>query len=251
MNNIARIDDEYVSTDDFIKILKFKDRLEDLLEDVLGDRLMVLEAKRQGLQVTPEELQERADNLRRVEGLHRAKDMFDYLNAMGVTLDDFEQYLADSLYREKMMEQICSDRAIQDYFSLHSPKFDAVEISHILVDSDEKAREIVALLEDDPDSFIELAQEHSLADESRDQGGALGKVLRGALFGEAEAKVFNAGVNEVIGPFPSDDGQLFEIFMVTAKYPASLDDGTRAEVKKLLHREWLQARANEHRIEYL
>lgn len=251
MSNIARIDEEYISADDFIRILKFKDRLEDLLEEVLSDKLTVLEARKQGLEVTAEELQERADNLRRVEGLHRAKDMFDYLEAMGMTLDDFELYLTDTLYREKMMERICSPQAVEDYFSLHSPRFDAVEISHILLDSEDKAREIVALLEDDPDSFAELAQEHSLADESREQGGALGRILRGALFGEAEAKVFNAAVNEALGPFPSADGQLFEIFMVTARHPASLDDSTRAEVKKLLHREWLQAKASEHRIEYL
>jgi len=251
MSNIARIDEEYLSADEFIKILKFKDRLEDLLEEVLSDKLTVLEAKKQGITLSPDELQERADNLRRVEGLHRAKDMLDYLDAMGMTLDDFEAYISDTLYREKMMEQICSEQAVKDYFSLHSPKFDSVEISHILLDSEDTAREIVALLEDDPDSFAELAAEHSLAEESREQGGALGKILRGALFGEAEAKVFNAQTGEVLGPFPSADEQLYEIFMVTAKHPASLNDSTRAEVKKLLHREWLQARANEHRIEYL
>jgi len=93
MSNIARIDEEYISADDFIKVLKFKDRLEDLLEDVLSDKLTVLAARKQGIEVTAEELQERADNLRRVEGLHRAKDMFDWLERMGMTLDDFEQYL--------------------------------------------------------------------------------------------------------------------------------------------------------------
>ena len=56
-----------------------------------------------------EEIQERADQFRRVRGLHRASDTNKYLDAMRVSLDEFEAFITDGLYQEKMMEQVCSD----------------------------------------------------------------------------------------------------------------------------------------------
>ena len=37
--------------------------------------------------------------------------------------------------------------------------------------------------------------------------------------------------------------------MVTAKHPATLDEDTAAEIRRLLREEWLAARAREHVIE--
>ena len=193
---------------------------------------------------------ERADQLRRVRGLHRAVDMNRYLDSNGFTLDDFEQFVTEMLLHEKMSDQIVSDEAVEEYFSLNSPKFDSIEVSHIVLDSEGKAREIMAILEDDPESFEELAREHSLSDTS-DEGGYIGKVLRGALQTEVEAKVFNASEGDLLGPFPSDDKAYFEIFTVNSKVPSSLNEETISEVKRLLKDEWIAARAQEHAIESL
>ena len=103
-------------------------------------------------------------------------------------------------------------------------------------------------LRDDPDSFEEMAREHSIAD-TRQQGGLIGKVLRGSLRNDVEAKVFNAAVGELLGPFASADRSVFEIFRVNAKHPAKLDDDTSTEVRRLLREQWLRARAQEHVIE--
>ena len=61
-----------------------------------------------------------------------------------------------------------------------------------MLDSEGKAKEMISVLRDDPDSFAEMAREHSIAD-TREHGGLIGKVLRGSLRGDVEAKVFNAG----------------------------------------------------------
>ena len=74
-------------------------------------------------------------------------------------------------------------------------------------------------------------------------------MLRGALKTDVEAKVFNAAVGDLLGPFPSSDRTFFEIFKVTAKNPAALNEDTTSEVRRLLREEWLVARAQEHRIE--
>ncbi len=248
MAAIVRIDDEVVEVDDFVKILKLTGQFESLIEQMVRDKLTVSAAKKTGIPVSPDEIQERADQFRRIQGLHRAADTNLYLDRLGVSLDDFESFITDSLYQEKMMEQVCNDRAVEDYFKLHSPKFDSIEVSHIVLDTEGKAKEMISFLREDPDSFAEMAREHSIAD-TREHGGVIGKVLRGSLKTDIEAKVFNAAVGDLLGPFPAADSSFYEIFAVNAKYPATLDEETATEVRRLLREEWLQARAQEHIIE--
>ncbi len=152
------------------------------------------------MQVSEAEIQERADQFRRVRGLHRASDTNKYLNAMRISLEEFEAFITDSLYQEKMMRKVCSEQAVQGYFKLNSPKFDSIEVSHIVLDSEAKAKEMIAVLGEDPDSFEEMAREHSIAD-TREQGGLIGKLLRGSLRPDVEAKVFNAAAGDLLGPF--------------------------------------------------
>lgn len=248
MTAIVRIDDEVVEVEDFIKVLKLTGQFAGLIEQLVRDKLTVRAAKRAGITISPDEIQERADQFRRIQGLHRAADTNHYFDALGVSLDDFETFITDSLYQEKMMDKVCNERAVEEYFQLHSPKFDSIEVSHIVLDTEGKAREMISFLEEDPDSFAEMAREHSIA-ETREHGGVIGKVLRGSLKTDIEAKVFNAAVGDLLGPFPSSDGDFYEIFAVNAKYPATLDEDTSAEVRRLLREEWLQARSQEHIIE--
>jgi parvulin-like peptidyl-prolyl isomerase len=137
---------------------------------------------------------------------------------------------------------------VEEYFKLNSPKFDSIEVSHILLDTEGKAKEMISYLNDDPDSFADMAREHSLAD-TREEGGVIGRVLRGQLKTDIEAKVFNASPGDLLGPFPAADGTFYEIFAVTAKHPATLDEDVKGEIRRLLREEWLMARAQEHIIE--
>jgi parvulin-like peptidyl-prolyl isomerase len=109
----------------------------------------------------------------------------------------------------------------------------------------------MACLEDKPDLFPALAREHSLDPDTRESGGVIGKVMRGTLSSAIEAKIFNAAKGQVVGPFASENGLLFEIFMVTDRHAAKLDASTIKDVQKLLYDEWLETRAREHSLEVL
>jgi parvulin-like peptidyl-prolyl isomerase len=248
MAGIVRIDDEVITADDFIRTLKLSGQFEGLVEQLVRDRLAVRAAKQMGLPIAPAEVQQRADEFRRALGLHRAADTNRFLDALGVSLDEFEEFITDGLYQEKMMQQVASDGAVEQYFRLNAPRFDRVEVSHIVLDAEGKAREMMSALEDEPEAFAEMAREHSLAD-TRERGGLIGEVLRGALKGDIEARVFSAHPGELLGPFPSPDQSSYEIFRVNATYPATLNADTAAEVRRLLREDWLMARAHEHVIE--
>jgi peptidylprolyl isomerase len=248
MATVVKIDGQAIGLEEFVQTLKLTGQFEGLLEQFVRDRLAVLGARKAGVQVSEAEIQERADQLRRVRGLHRASDTNKYLDAMRVSLEEFEAFITDSLYQEKIMLKVCGDQAVQGYFKLNSPKFDSIAVSHIVLDSDAKAREMIAVLRDDPESFEDMAREHSIAD-TRERGGLIGKLLRGSLRSDIEAKVFNAAAGDLLGPFASADRTAFEIFRVNAKHPARLDEETATEVRRLLREDWLRARAREHVIE--
>ena len=101
MSGIVKIDGEVFSTEDFITVLKLNGRFEQLMEDILKDQLTVRAARKQGITLSDEEVQERADQFRRVHGLHRARDANDYFDALGLTLEDFERFITDSLYQDE------------------------------------------------------------------------------------------------------------------------------------------------------
>ncbi len=246
---LAKIDDHEIRIDDLARYLKLNGKFEQILDDMVTDRVTVLAAKKAGVSVSTEEVQERFDQIRRVQGLHRAKAAMEFLDNLGLSLDEFETYLAELLLKEKVVDMVTSEAAIEEYFSLNSPEFDSIEVGHIVLASEGTARELGALLEDDPDSFHDLAREHSLDLETRDRGGVIGTVIRGALQNELEAKVFNAAEGAVLGPFPSADGKAFEIFKVIEKKSAVLDETRKKQVAKKLHDVWLEERAKDHAIE--
>jgi peptidylprolyl isomerase len=250
MTNLIRINDEIISSDSFVKLLKLSGRFDGLIDDIVQEKLAVHSARKHGVRITPESVQQRSDQLRRVNGLHRAVEMNRYLESMKVTPEEYEIYVTETLCFEKMMEHVVTDDKVEQFFRLNSPQFDSIDVSHIVLDSSGKAKEILAILNDEPERFAELAREHSIAD-TRGHGGHIGSVLRGALRGDVEAKVFHAQKGEIIGPFASPDGTCFEIFMVNEKRPAVLDDDTKAEIRRVLKEQWLAAQASEHRLEVM
>lgn len=248
MTDLIRINDEVITADAFIKQLKLSGRYDSLIEEIVREKLTVHVARKSGIEVTPEEIQERADQIRRVRSLHRTVDMNRWMDQLGIDLEDLEQFIVEMLYYEKMQPNIVSDAAVEDYFSSHSPEFDSVAVSHIIVDGSGKAKEIMAIAEDDPEMFENLAREHSQADTAA-TGGYIGMVLRGNLHRDVEAKVFHAEEGEVLGPFPTGDGEHFEIFMINEKRNALLDEDTANDIRRKLKDEWLAARAAESRVE--
>jgi parvulin-like peptidyl-prolyl isomerase len=250
MADLMKIDDEVITADRFVTLLKLGGRFDAIFDEIVKERVIVHAAKRHGIQVTPEEVQQRADQLRRVNGLHRAVEMKRFLEAVRISVTEYQTFITDMLYFEKMMERIMSEESVEKFFNLNSPKFDSIDVNHIVLDSEGKAREIMAILEDEPEMFAELAREHSFADTGK-EGGYIGRVSRGSLQSDVESKVFHAAEGSILGPFPTPDGLFFEIFLVNGKRAPTLDEDTKTEIRHLLRDKWLSEHVSEHRLEML
>jgi peptidyl-prolyl cis-trans isomerase C len=92
-----------------------------------------------------------------------------------------------------------TDKEIEDYYNENQDKFVSpatVNASHILVDSEEKAKEIYAKIEKGEMSFEDAAKEYSSCP-SKDNGGSLGDFGKGQMVPEFDAAVFAMEVGEV------------------------------------------------------
>ena len=92
-----------------------------------------------------------------------------------------------------------TDKEIEDYYNENQDKFVSpatVNASHILVDSEEKAKEIYEKIEKGEMSFEDAAKDYSSCP-SKDNGGSLGDFGKGQMVPEFDAAVFEMEVGEV------------------------------------------------------
>ncbi len=242
MKTVLTIDGEQLTAEDIITFLKFSNEFEEIAEKIIEYKLLVQAGKKHDLSPSPVELQEVADNFRRVSGLHRAKDTQEWLEGMKVSVDDFESFLTELVIKNKMLSDITSEQNIQEYFAKHSPDFDTVDIQHILVESEAKANEIKALLDDDPEMFNELVVEQSIDEETKYLQGRMTHIRRGTLPPEQEAKIFNGSVGDIIGPLQLGDEEFYEIILINAIHSATMNEEVEAEVGTAVRAEWLAER---------
>ncbi len=130
-------------------------------------------------------------------------------------MKDMKKSMLQQYSLRKMFNEVTvSDDEIKDYYENHKNTFitdEKIKASHILVDTEEKAYEI---LEDITDglSFEEAAKENSSCP-SKQEGGALGEFGKGQMVPEFEEVAFSMKEGEISAPVQTQFG--YHIIKVT------------------------------------
>ncbi len=115
-----------------------------------------------------------------------------------------------------------SDGEAEEYYNANKERFlsdESVNASHILVDSEEKALEILARIKSGEISFEQAAMENSSCP-SKANGGSLGDFGRGQMVPEFDAAVFSMEVGEITdAPVQTQFG--YHLIKLNAKNEAS------------------------------
>ncbi len=115
-----------------------------------------------------------------------------------------EEQFKDQLRWNMLMNELASsevevtEEGVEQWFEANRAYYDTpemVEVSHILVDTEEEAQEVLALLADGGD-FESLAVEKSQDPGTSVAGGYLGNIERGLTVPEFEATAFSLPVGE-------------------------------------------------------
>lgn len=187
-----------------------------ILENLIVHRLLLSEARLEGVTIDAVVLREHLKQLR----TGYSKDSFEeQLSQRGLSLDEWEavqqeKFLIETWMRREAIESIAiSTSELKEYYHKNSKEFirpEQVRARHIVVSVQSQAEEILARLKEG-ESFEELARQYSYAPEAK-QGGDLGYFSRDdypPIFTETCFKLKKGKISDIV---VSDYG--FHIFQV-------------------------------------
>lgn len=215
---VGEVDDVKITKDELYEamVLQVGDQV---LESLIGEKIVDLEAEKEDIKVSDEEIDKELSKLEEQYGGEEALKQM--LESQGLSLDVIKENISTNIKIKKLLgSQVeVSDEEIEEFFEENKEDLgqeEEVDASHILVESEEEAKEIKAKL-DDGEDFEELAKKHS-TDGSKDQGGALGFFGRGEMVEEFEEVAFSLKEGEISDPVESEYG--FHIIQVHEKKEA-------------------------------
>ena len=165
--------------------------------------------------------------------------------------DEFKYMIANAkrdilaqLVMNGMMKQIVvTEEELKAYYEANKSQFqkgETVRAKHILVDEEEKCKEILSAIENGETAFETAAQEHSNCP-SGSKGGDLGAFGKGQMVKEFEDAAFTAEIGAIVGPVKTQFG--YHLIKVEEKKEA--EETPFEEVKTTIQRTLLQKKQNE------
>lgn len=198
-----------------------------ILEQIIGNKLLLLDARKNLYETEPEFKAE----------LARLK----------------ENLLVNYAGNKVISAVTVSDKEIEAYYEENKNQFgggETVNASHILVDSEEKALEILAAIKSGEISFEDAAKAHSSCP-SGQRGGNLGDFGQGQMVPEFDSAVFSMEVGEITEtPVKTQFG--YHLIKLNAKNEESIPslEEVKPQLKEMLLRD-KQHKAYESRINQL
>lgn len=206
-----------------------------ILNQLIDERLLLDEAKQQGIAVGPGEMSAELEKLLNDSQMSRA-DLDTLIASRNFTSAEFEDLFMRRLIITKLVNRTIlpsvnvSAEQARAFYDANPARFarpESVEASHILVAAEEDAKALLGRLEKDED-FAQLAVDYSIdpsVNDSNQSGvslpgnkGNLGAFSRGYMVPAFDEAAFALDVGEISDPVQTPFG--WHLIKVTAKHPA-------------------------------
>ncbi|URT71684.1 peptidylprolyl isomerase [Cytobacillus firmus] len=233
---------------------------QELLDSLITEKVIDQEAKKENVKVTQEEInEEKAVYAESYGGEDALKQT---LESSGLTMADFEEDIESYLATKKLLEPRIeiSEEDMKAYFDENKDSFaqeEQVSASHILVEDEKTANEVIEKLKDGGD-FAELAAEYSTDESNKDAGGDLGFFGKGDMVEEFEKVAFALEPGKISEPVKTEYG--YHVIRVAEKQEAkeAVYEDVKEEVKNTLfetemqteYTAWLEEKFEEYEIKH-
>lgn len=184
------------------------------------------------------------------------------------SIDKFKELIKpdviNNLIRQMVQDKVATvtQADLENYFNENKEtiknEYEQVKVKHILLDSEEKAKEVLQKIKNGELSFEDAAKKFSTDKNNKDKGGDLGWVTRNSLVKEFADAAFSATPNVVVGPVKTPYG--WHLIKVEDKRLInSLDDllastSTVKQVKATIssdkYKKWLESFKKQENISY-
>lgn len=160
-----------------------------------------------------------------------------------------ENGLTEESFRANLRSELLG-AAVRDAVTAYIPdRMEQVHLRHILVASEQEARQILAQIKTN-DDFVRLAKLHSIDMGTRESGGDLGFYPRGVLSPEIDRVAFNIVVGQISDVIQTSFG--YHIIQVLERDPArEVTEEMMLALRQEAFMSWLEAERARAQIEYL
>lgn len=248
---LARIDHEEITVEDFNREFKelvtdpqrgkdqpgFKELKEAFLEQMIERKLLAQEARRLGIQVSPEELNQ---VILEIKKDYPGEGFDETLGLKGTNLEEWKRRLEEKLLAEKMARNsrqytgMIEEQEVQKFYETHRSLFRLprkVRARQIVVADGNEALQIQKRLKKG-ESFEKLAKEKSLGPEKA-QGGDLGYFSQGERPAEFDP-VFSLEVGAISDVIKSPYGyHIFKLEEIVESKELSFEEAKKTILQKL------------------
>lgn len=142
--------------------------------------------------------------------LDAQKNMYEYNPEFKAQMKKIKEDMLVNFAMAKTLEAVkpATEDEMKAFYEANKERFaagESVNASHILVDTEEKANEILAKINGGEISFEDAARENSSCPSS-ENGGNLGEFTKGQMVPEFDAAVFAMNVGEISAPVKTQFG---------------------------------------------
>lgn len=183
------------------------------LQDLVNQKVLLQEADKKDIKITDKELDKELEEFRGSE--EKDENFKSYLEQLGISEEYFEEMYKQGMKINKLIDEIVDidENAIKKEYEANKEAYDKIQASHILVKTEEEAKEIKEQLESGED-LGELAKEKSIDPSAEQNAGDLGFFGRDAqLVPEFKDAAFKLKKDEISDPVKSEFG--YHIIKVT------------------------------------
>ena len=173
------------------------------------------------------------------------KNLYEHNAAFKAQLEKVKEDMLINFAASKVLDEVkdATEEEVKKYYDDNMDKFrkgESVNASHILVDSEEKAAEIMGMIDNGDISFEDAARQYSTCP-SKDNGGNLGEFTRGQMVPEFDEAVFSMEVGTVSAPVKTQFG--YHLIKLISKSEASTYafDEIKAQLTDMVNQEKKQS----------
>jgi parvulin-like peptidyl-prolyl isomerase len=217
--------------------IKLSCKIPDIVEGIVTRNIIENAAAEMDIKIETEELQKTADTLRFANKLSSAADTWEWLKKHGLSLEEFEKIVQNTVISGKLAHHLFADK-VEQHFYENQLNFTSAVIYEVILDDEDLALELYYAIKEEETSFYDVARQYIQDTELRRRGGYLGVMYRQDLKPEISSAVFAAKSPQLLKPIVSSKG--VHLIFVEEIIQRELDNQLRLQILLDLYGVWLK-----------